>query len=166
VLELASAVHRHASIGDLVLVITLAVQVSVQVSGALGLLSLLQTAGRTVERIQAVRSIAASAPRRPALASVPGRLDRGITLENVSFSYPGPAEPVLSGICLDIAAGQTLALVGENGAVSPRWSSCCAGCTCRPAGGSWPPAWTWPTWTRNSGGPGSPRSSRTSPGSS
>jgi ATP-binding cassette subfamily B protein len=120
VLELASALHRHASIGDLVLVITLAVQVSVQVSGALGLLSLLQTAGRTVDRIQALRSIAASAPRRPARAdagvSVPSRLERGITLEDVSFSYPGSAEPVLSGVCLDIPAGQTLALVGENGA--------------------------------------------------
>ncbi|WP_246115924.1 hypothetical protein [Trebonia kvetii] len=61
VLELASALNRHASIGDLVLVITLAVQVSVQVSGALGLLSLLQTAARTVERIEELRSIAASA---------------------------------------------------------------------------------------------------------
>jgi ATP-binding cassette, subfamily B, bacterial len=116
VLELASALGRHASIGDLVLVITLAVQVSVQVSGALGLLSLLQTAGRTVERMEALRSIAASAPRRPARVSVPRRLDRGITLEDVSFSYPGSAAPVLSGICLDIPAGQTLALVGENGA--------------------------------------------------
>jgi ATP-binding cassette, subfamily B, bacterial len=116
VLELASALHQHASIGDLVLVITLAVQVSVQVSGALGLLSLLQTAGRTVDRIQALRSIAASAPRRPARATVPSRLGRGITLEDVSFSYPGSAEPVLSGICLEIPAGQTLALVGENGA--------------------------------------------------
>jgi ATP-binding cassette subfamily B protein len=116
VLELASALHRHASIGDLVLVITLAVQVSVQVSGALGLLSLLQTAGRTVERIEALRSIAASVPRRPARASLPDRLDRGITLEDVSFSYPGAAEPVLSGVSLHIPAGQTLALVGENGA--------------------------------------------------
>ena len=115
-LELASALHQHASIGDLVLVITLAVQVSVQVSGALGLLSLLQTAGRTVDRIEALRSIAASVPRRPARAAVPSRLDRGITLEDVSFSYPGSAGPVLSGICLDIPAGQTLALVGENGA--------------------------------------------------
>ena len=64
VLELASALHRHASVGDLVLVITLAIQVSVQVSGALGLLSLLQTAGRTVDRIEELRSIAASAPGR------------------------------------------------------------------------------------------------------
>jgi ATP-binding cassette, subfamily B, bacterial len=131
VLELASALNRHATIGDLVLVITLAVQVSVQVSGALGLLSLLQTAGRTVERIEELRSIAASAanaagpvstastasaPREPASAGLPGRLDRGITLEDVSFSYPGATEPVLSGVCLEIPAGQTLALVGENGA--------------------------------------------------
>jgi ATP-binding cassette subfamily B protein len=116
VLELASALNRHASIGDLVLVITLAVQVSVQVSGALGLLSLLQTAGQTVDRIETLRSIAASAPRRPARASAPSRLDRGIRFEDVSFSYPGGTEPVLSGICLDIPAGETLAIVGENGA--------------------------------------------------
>jgi ATP-binding cassette subfamily B protein len=122
-LELASALNRHASIGDLVLVITLAVQVSVQVSGALGLLSLLQTAGRTVDRIEELRAIAASAADRgttgrPASASVrvPVRLDRGITLEDVSFRYPGAAEPVLSGLSLEIPAGQTLALVGENGA--------------------------------------------------
>ena len=124
-LELASALDRHASIGDLMLVITLAVQVSVQVSGALGLLSLLQAAARTVERIEELRSIAASAQAhrrtgragdRTGRAGLPRRLDRGITLEDVSFSYPGSAEPVLSGICLDIPAGQTLALVGENGA--------------------------------------------------
>jgi ATP-binding cassette subfamily B protein len=133
VLELASALHRHASTGDLVLVITLAVQVSVQVSGALGLLSLLQTAARTVERIDALRSIAAStqAHRRAGSAgdgtgdraghrigrtSMPSRLDQGITLEDVGFSYPGSAGPVLSGVSLHIPAGQTLALVGENGA--------------------------------------------------
>jgi ATP-binding cassette subfamily B protein len=120
VLELASALNRHASVGDLVLVITLAVQVSVQVSGALGLLSLLQTAGRTVERIEELRSIAESAgltrTGRPGSAGVPRRLEGGIRLEEVSFSYPGSAEPVLSGVCLDIPAGQTLALVGENGA--------------------------------------------------
>jgi ATP-binding cassette subfamily B protein len=133
VLELASALHRHASIGDLVLVITLAVQVSVQVSGALGLLSLLQTAGRTVERIEALRSIAASAPAhrrtgradypadgrtgdRTGRSSLPRRLDRGITLEDIGFSYPGSTEPVLSGLSLEVPAGQTLALVGENGA--------------------------------------------------
>jgi ATP-binding cassette, subfamily B, bacterial len=122
VLELASALHGHASIGDLVLVITLAVQVSVQVSGALGLLSLLQLAGRTTDRISALRSVAASLPSSPSLpgetpgTAVPGQPARGITLDNVSFTYPGAAEPVLSGVSLHIPAGSTLALVGENGA--------------------------------------------------
>src|SRR4029077_17962432 len=49
--ELYSALHGHGSAGSLVLVITLAVQVSLQVSGILGVLSLLQVAGRTTDRI-------------------------------------------------------------------------------------------------------------------
>jgi ATP-binding cassette, subfamily B, bacterial len=122
VLELYSALHSRASIGDLVLVITLAVQVSVQVSGALGLLSLLQVAGRTTDRIGELRSIVASQPRRQALgnapdpAGAPERLARGITLEDVSFTYPGADQPAVSGVSLHIPAGSVLALVGENGA--------------------------------------------------
>jgi ATP-binding cassette, subfamily B, bacterial len=116
VLELYSALRGHASVGDLVLVITLAVQVSVQVSGALGLLSLLQVAGRTADRIGELRSVAASQPRRPAGGSVPGRLARGITLEDVSFTYPGADRPAVASVSLHIPAGSVLALVGENGA--------------------------------------------------
>jgi len=62
VLELYSALRGHASAGDLVLVITLAVQVSVQVSGALGVLSLLQVAARTTDRIGELRAVAGAAP--------------------------------------------------------------------------------------------------------
>ena len=112
--ELDSARHGHSSAGDLVLVITLAVQVSVQVSGVLGVLSLLQVAGRTTGRIGELRAVAAAAPASS--AGVPGRLTRGITLENVSFTYPGAGQPVLSGISMHIPAGSVLALVGENGA--------------------------------------------------
>ena len=39
-----------------------------------------------------------------------------IELKNVSFTYPGSAEPVLRDISLHIRAGETIALVGENGA--------------------------------------------------
>jgi ATP-binding cassette subfamily B protein len=124
VLELYSALHGHASVGDLVLVITLAVQVSVQVSGALGLLSLLQVAGRTTDRIGQLRAVAAAAPALSAGAAlagaadtgVPGRLAHGITLEDVSFTYPGAERPVLSGVSMHIPAGSVLALAGENGA--------------------------------------------------
>ena len=125
VLELYSALRGHACAGDLVLVITLAVQVSVQVSGALGVLSLLQVAARTTDRIGGLRAVAAAAPALSASAAaagtadaagVPERLARGITLEDVSFTYPGAERPVLSGVSLHIPAGSVLALVGENGA--------------------------------------------------
>jgi ATP-binding cassette subfamily B protein len=122
--ELYRALHGHASAGDLVLVITLAVQVSVQVSGALSVLSLLHVAARTTDRIGDLRAVADPAPVPSAGAAadaadpagVPGRLVRGITLEDVSFSYPGAERPVLSGVSMHIPAGSVLALVGENGA--------------------------------------------------
>jgi ATP-binding cassette, subfamily B, bacterial len=123
--ELYRALHGQASAGDLVLVITLAVQVSVQVSSALSALSLLQVGARTIERIGDLRAITAAAPASSAGAAtadaadpagVPGRLTRGITLEDVSFTYPGAERPVLSGVSMDIPAGSVLALVGENGA--------------------------------------------------
>lgn len=40
----------------------------------------------------------------------------GIRFENVSFSYPGAAEPALRAVSLQIPPGGKLALVGENGA--------------------------------------------------
>jgi ATP-binding cassette subfamily B protein len=115
VLELHRALRGHASVGDLVLVITLAVQVSVQVSGALGVLSLLQIAGRTTDRIGELRRAAAPGPSGDT-SDPPAALSHGITLEDVSFRYPGAERPVLSGVSMHIPAGSVLALVGENGA--------------------------------------------------
>ena len=43
----------------------------------------------------------------------PGRLQDGISLSGVNFSYGGP--PVLHDIDLHLAAGQTVALVGDHG---------------------------------------------------
>lgn len=117
VLELSRALRGHAPVGDLVLVITLAVQVSVQVAGFLGLLSLLQIAGRTTDRIGALRAIATAAPAAGAGAAEPaGGLVHGITFEDVSFAYPGAERPVLSHVSMHLPAGSVVALVGENGA--------------------------------------------------
>ena len=139
--ELYSAQHGHGSAGSLVLVITLAVQVSLQVSAILGVLSLLQVAARTTDRIGVLRAVAADAglaqPAPPGDSSrtgegggngdvgagaaadravVPERLTCGITLDDVSFCYPGADRPVLSHVSLHIPGGAVLALVGENGA--------------------------------------------------
>ncbi|MCK5448792.1 MAG: ABC transporter ATP-binding protein [Gemmatimonadetes bacterium] len=39
-----------------------------------------------------------------------------IDMRNVTFTYPGSAEPVICGVSLQIRAGEALAIVGENGA--------------------------------------------------
>jgi ATP-binding cassette subfamily B protein len=140
-----AALDGQASVGDLVLVITLAIQVSTQIAGALQLLTLLQTAGTTARRIESLRGRSTTVPvPRPARRSAattattsaataytsdrpvrdeprtgrpaPDRLEHGIRLDRLSFAYPGTSRPVLQDICLDVPAGRTIALVGENGA--------------------------------------------------
>jgi ATP-binding cassette, subfamily B, bacterial len=39
----------------------------------------------------------------------------GVRFENVSFTYPGAAEPAVRGVSLQLRPGHSLALVGENG---------------------------------------------------
>ncbi|GAA3228506.1 ABC transporter ATP-binding protein [Oerskovia jenensis] len=68
-LVVRQAVTGSANVGQVVLVITLAVQVSVQVSGALALLGTLQGVGRTVSHIEELRASVA----RPASAAGTGR---------------------------------------------------------------------------------------------
>jgi ATP-binding cassette subfamily B protein len=47
---------------------------------------------------------------------VPTALQRGIRVDNVSFSYPGTSRVVLDNVTLRLPAGSVVALVGENGA--------------------------------------------------
>jgi ATP-binding cassette, subfamily B, bacterial len=51
-----------------------------------------------------------------ATAAAPTRLREGVTLDNVGFSYPGRDEESLSEVSVTLAAGTTVAIVGENGA--------------------------------------------------
>ena len=46
----------------------------------------------------------------------PGRVRGGIRLEGVRFRYPGAHDDALTAVDLDIAPGETVALVGETGA--------------------------------------------------
>ncbi|GHC79425.1 ABC transporter permease [Nocardiopsis terrae] len=57
------------------------------------------------------RASAASGPVPP-----PERMRSGITLEGVSFGYPGTDRPVLDEVTLHLPAGAVVAVVGENGA--------------------------------------------------
>jgi ATP-binding cassette subfamily B protein len=53
-------------------------------------------------------------PRDP--LPLPEKPTTGITLENVSFQYPGQRSMVLKDVSLTIGAGEVVALVGANGA--------------------------------------------------
>ncbi|MER6017215.1 ABC transporter ATP-binding protein [Streptomyces anulatus] len=116
-LVLRGAVSGHVGIGQVVLTLTLSVQVGGQVATTLGLLGKLQNAGRVVELIARLRSIAPPAPEPvPSAAPLPAVLRGEIRLEGVSFAYPGTHRLILDNVSFSIPAGSTAALVGENGA--------------------------------------------------
>ncbi len=52
----------------------------------------------------------------PGQRPVPRPIREGMAFQDVHFSYPGVREPVLRGIDLKIDRGETIALVGANGA--------------------------------------------------
>jgi len=111
----------RASAGDVVLTITLATQLSVQMSAGIELLGSVHRSSAGLRRFVALeQEIAAderatpTAPLRSDAASQPR--PGGIRLDDVVFTYPGSAATVLHGIDLELPAGSSVALVGENGA--------------------------------------------------
>ncbi|WP_115849404.1 ABC transporter ATP-binding protein [Thermasporomyces composti] len=52
----------------------------------------------------------------PSATRPPVRRDDGLVLDNVSFSYPGRAEPALKDVSLRIGSGEIVLVVGEDGA--------------------------------------------------
>ena len=118
-----------ASLGLIVAAVAVTSQLTGQVQG------LLTLAFWTLESLRAVRALldvvrdgaverAATAPANaglastgpPAPATVPARLDGGITVEGLSFRYLNRDQPALNDVSLELPAGAVVALVGENGA--------------------------------------------------
>jgi ATP-binding cassette subfamily B protein len=111
------AIAGRGTVGDVVLVIVLAAQVNMQVAQAVGLLPDLQRLTGVDRRLRELREAFGPAGGEPAGAvPPPDRLREGIALRDVAFGYPGTDAPALSGVDLDLPAGATVAIVGENGA--------------------------------------------------
>jgi ATP-binding cassette subfamily B protein len=110
------ATQGHASAGEVVLAVTLVQRAQTQVGQAANAIAQLLTMGRAAHRMIWLEDHAAAQPRSEVVRAVPERLERGIALEHVSFQYPGSAATILDDISVNIPAGASVALVGENGA--------------------------------------------------
>ena len=109
----------RASVGQVVLTITLATQLAVQMSAGIEMLGSVHRAAAGLRRFVALSDeVAAERPDTPGAraGSVAGDLTDGIRLDDVWFTYPGADTPVLHGVDLHLPAGSSVALVGENGA--------------------------------------------------
>lgn len=114
-----AASRGDASVGDVVLVLNIGNQVDQQLAELGENVAWFVRTHRAVRRLRwftdyADAAHAALEPARPAV--VPARLVDGIRVEHVAFAYPGTDVPVLGDVDLHLAAGSTVAIVGENGA--------------------------------------------------
>jgi ATP-binding cassette subfamily B protein len=108
-----------ATAGDLALTLSLSAQINNQLTGAVGVVSFMLRSARVGHRFVWLSDYARDAERRivpAAPVAVPERLRDGIVFEHVSFRYPGTDVDVLHDVNLRLAAGTTVALVGDNGA--------------------------------------------------
>ena len=106
----------RASVGDVVLTITLATQLSVQMSAGVELLGSVHRASAGLRRFLALRAEVEADDDVPATGPLPAGTSDGIRLSHVSFRYPGTERVVLEDVDLHLRAGASVAVVGENGA--------------------------------------------------
>lgn len=117
---IALVAHRvlagRAGIGTLVMVLTLAAQLRLQLFLVQSNTERAGEAGKVAEHYAWLRRYAATAARSGADGAPPPRLTTGITLEDVAFTYPGTAAPVLHSLTAHFPPGAVVGLVGVNGA--------------------------------------------------
>jgi ATP-binding cassette, subfamily B, bacterial len=114
ILVIRMALAGQGTAGDVVLVLTLAVQTNAQ---AAAVVSLAQSLQRNARAMSLVRWLRAAAPAAAAGdAPCPDTLHVGIELSGVAFRYPGADRDVLSEVTVRIPRNTTVAIVGDNGA--------------------------------------------------
>ncbi|WP_438433896.1 ABC transporter ATP-binding protein [Gorillibacterium sp. sgz500922] len=109
----------RANVGDIVAVVNYAARIT----GAFGMLSwILSSASRARASWGRLREVLAMPEDRSArgmdrLSPIEPRKEGAASLafENVSFAYPGQAEPALAGVSFSVQAGQTAAILGATG---------------------------------------------------
>jgi ATP-binding cassette subfamily B protein len=117
VTAILSAVAGREGVGDVLLTVTLAAQVTGQVAMITDAMTQLVRSSRTAQRYLGLVGLARGGEDPAGTAEEAGDADGDrIVLRGVSFRYPGTVEPSLRDVDLEIAGGETIAIVGENGA--------------------------------------------------
>lgn len=117
---LALVVHRTANgqgtVGDIVLTMTVAVTLRDSIQEAVFRANAAMGAGQLIEPYLWLRDyVAAERARASGDQAPPQRLHDGITLDHLSFTYPGTERPALDDVTCRIPAGSVVAVVGEYG---------------------------------------------------
>jgi ATP-binding cassette, subfamily B, bacterial len=111
------AVNGAASVGDVVLALSLAGQITNHVNTVVGTVNWLMGSARSGRRLVWFEDyVAEQTAAQDSTVEVPDRLTGGVKLEDVGFVYPGTDRTVLEHVTVDIPAGSTVAIVGDNGA--------------------------------------------------
>ncbi len=112
------AVRGAHTTGDVVLAVSLASQTNQLVFGVVSAMQRLQRASTAADRMREMRKLLRELypPGTHGAAAAPARIERGVRVEGLAFTYPATDSPVLEGVDLDLPAGSTVAFVGENGA--------------------------------------------------
>lgn len=111
----ALALRGAATVGDVVLVVSLATQIGTQVATGLQLIGSLHAVAAGRRRFRELADSHTGESPAPT-AAVPERLERGIEFRTVTFNYPGSRDAALRDVDLTLPPGVAVALVGENGA--------------------------------------------------
>jgi ATP-binding cassette subfamily B protein len=105
-----------APAGDVLLVLAAGSRLSAYIGATVGEIGFLRGIWMDGSRRLAWLEDYAAAMAATADLPVPERLVEGITLDHVSFAYPGTDRLVLEDVSVTLPAGAVVAVVGENGA--------------------------------------------------
>lgn len=111
------AARGAATPGDVLMAIALASQVNGQVAALADTSGTFARIVTSAKRFLKLLDYAEAASKRPdSPAILPLRLVKGLSLKNVTFTYPDSDTAAVADVSLDLPAGSVVALVGENGA--------------------------------------------------
>lgn len=109
-------IQGHLTVGELVAYLSYLALLQDPIRSFSRLLNMLQTAQVSYDRIKDIMGAVETIKNADDPQPFPSALQKGIELENVTFSYDLERVASLNGINLMIPAGKTTALVGRSGA--------------------------------------------------